>query len=584
MRRGPDTGAEEQRLQPKLGRARADRHPKLALANVLAAKERAGFGRGAGDHPAHSARPSAGRGGVAAWRAGRSLLAERSRRVVVKARIVRHGPRMAPLTAHLAYLRREGVTRDGEPARMFNAESENADAGAFARRTAGDRHHFRFIVSPEDAADLTDLHAYTRDLVGEMERDLGTSLDWIAVDHWNTDNPHVHLLVRGKNEDGRDLIIHREYISRGLRARAQELATIELGPCAELEIHSRLAGEVTEDRWTQLDRTLQRIAAGRDDGLIDMRPEQRDAVDDRQLRSLLISRLQRLEAMGLARPAGPAQWRLAEDAEPTLRELGMRGDIIRTMSRSLGRDARDAAIHEVSGPEQPVIGRVAAKGLDDELSGKPYLIVEGLDGRTHYVRLGPAVDLTDIPDGGVVRAAASRSGRWPSLRVLSDLPLGAQVTANGASWLDRELVGREKSALAPTGFGAEVRDALERRIDYLIEENLAARRGRQVVFASDLLGTLERRELVDVARSITTETGLAHRPAENGERVTGLYQRRVTLASGRFALVADEATREFSLVPWRPEVERALGQEVSAIQRGRSVEWTLGRDRGMEIG
>jgi type IV secretory pathway VirD2 relaxase len=125
---------------------------------------------------------------------------------------------MAPLGAHLSYLRREGVTRDDHPARMFDAESENADIAAFAERAAGDRHHFRFVVSPEDAADLTDLHAYTRDLVGEMERDLGTSLDWVAVDHWNTDNPHVHLIVRGKETDGRDLVIHREYITRGLRA------------------------------------------------------------------------------------------------------------------------------------------------------------------------------------------------------------------------------------------------------------------------------------------------------------------------------------------------------------------------------
>ncbi|MDR3529301.1 MAG: DUF3363 domain-containing protein [Rhodopila sp.] len=583
MRRGPDTGAEERRLRPKLGQARADRHPKLALANVLAAKERAGFGSGHGDHPAHPTRPSSGRGGVAAWRAGRSLLAERNRRVVVKARIVRHGPRMAPLTAHLAYLRREGVTRDGEPARMFNADGEHADASAFARQAAGDRHHFRFIVSPEDAADLTDLHAYTRDLVHEMERDLGTTLDWIAVDHWNTDNPHVHLIVRGKNDDGHDLVIHREYISRGMRARAQDLATIELGPRAEHEIRAKLAGEVVEERWTQLDRTLRRIAAARDGGVIDMRPECDGIADDRQIRSLLIGRLQRLETMGLARPMGPAQWRLADDAEPALRELGTRGDIIRIMNHSLGQDAGDAAIHAVTGPEQPVIGRVVAKGLDDELAGKSYLIVEGIDGRSHYVRLGPAVDLSDIPEGGVVRATASRSGKWPSLRVLSDLSLNGQVTASGATWLDRELVGREKSVLAPTGFGAEVREALDRRVDHLIEEDLVVRRGRQVVFASDLLGTLERRELADIAQAITEKTGLALRPIKDGECVAGIYQRRINLASGRFVLIADEVSHEFSLVPWRPDVERALGQEISVTQRGRSADWTLGRDRGLEI-
>src|SRR4029077_6948884 len=101
--------------------------------------------------------------------------------------------------------------------------------------------------------------------------------------------------------------------------------------------------------------------------------------------------------------------------------------------------------------------------------------------------------LADIPQNGIVRAAAGRSGKWTNLRVLSDLPLADQVTARGATWLDRELVGREKTPLATAGFGAEVRETLDRRMDHLIEQGLATRRGGQVVFASDLLGTLERR-------------------------------------------------------------------------------------------
>jgi len=580
MRRS-DLGGRDQPLRPKLGKSRREKSPKLFVANVLAAKELAGFG--AGRRVDQAARSPIGRGGVAAWRASRALLGQRGRRVIVKARIVRHGPRMTPLGAHLSYLRREGVTKDGQPARMFDAENEDADIGAFARRATGDRHHFRFVVSPEDAADLTDLHGYTRDLVGEMERDLGTGLDWLAVDHWNTDNPHVHLIVRGKETDGRDLVIHREYITRGLRARAQELATIELGPRVEQEIRAKLADEVAAERWTNLDRTLQRAAAIAPDGILDLRPDREGWADDRQVRGLLVGRLQRLEAMGLARSVGPAQWLLAEEAEPTLRELSIRGDIIRTMNRSLGHGIGEATIHGAAGPDRPVIGRVDAKGLDDGLAGKPYLIIEGIDGRSHYVRLGPTLDLTDIPDGGVVRAAASRDGKRPILRVLSDLPIEQQVTARGATWLDRELVAREKSALAQTGFGAEVRQVLERRTDHLIEEEFARRRGREILFTSDLLGRLERRELAEAARTIEDEIGLKCRAVSDGEQVSGVYRRREVLASGRFALIIDEASREFGLVPWRSEIERALGQEVSAIVRGRSVEWSFQPNRGLMI-
>ena len=154
-------------------------------------------------------------------RFSRSRLFSPTRRVVVKARVVRQKGRAfrsAPLTAHLSYLKREGVTRSGERAEMFDAGGDRADGAAFAERCEDDRHHFRFIVSPEDAGEMTDLRAFTRDLARQMEVDLGTRLDWVAVDHWNTDNPHVHLLVRG--------------VDRGRRRSRDLAATTSAGACA----------------------------------------------------------------------------------------------------------------------------------------------------------------------------------------------------------------------------------------------------------------------------------------------------------------------------------------------------------------
>ncbi|MFU7548161.1 type VI secretion protein, partial [Pseudomonas paraeruginosa] len=89
--------------------------------------------------------------------------------------------------------------RDGEPGRAYGPQIDDADLDAFKERANDDRHHFRFIVSPEDGAELDDLRTYTRHLVNRMEADLGTRLDWVAVDHWNTDNPHTHLIVRGRD-------------------------------------------------------------------------------------------------------------------------------------------------------------------------------------------------------------------------------------------------------------------------------------------------------------------------------------------------------------------------------------------------
>ena len=129
---------------------------------------------------------------------------------------------------------------------------------AFAERREDDRHHFRFIISPEDAAELADLRAFTRELMQDAERDLGTKLDWVAVDHWNTDNPHVHVLIRGRADDGQDLVISRDYISRGFRDRAAERVTLELGPRSEHEIRTALEKEVEAERWTSLDRVAPR--------------------------------------------------------------------------------------------------------------------------------------------------------------------------------------------------------------------------------------------------------------------------------------------------------------------------------------
>jgi hypothetical protein len=190
-----------------------------------------------------------------------------SRRVTIKTLLVNH-QRASPqsLAKHLRYIERDGAGRDGEPGRAYGPQTDEADLDAFKERCADDRHHFRFIVSPEDGAELDDLRTYTRHLMNRMEADLGTRLDWVAVDHWNTDNPHTHLIVRGRDDTGKDLIIAGDYIADGFRHRAAELATEWLGPRTELEIQQTLQREVEQERWTSLDRTLQREAG--DDGRV----------------------------------------------------------------------------------------------------------------------------------------------------------------------------------------------------------------------------------------------------------------------------------------------------------------------------
>ena len=417
---------------------------------------------------------------------------------------------------------------------MFDAASDVADAKAFAERCEDDRHHFRFTVSPEDATQMADLHTFTRELMTDAERDLATKLDWIAVDHWNTDNPHIHVLVRGRADDGKDLIISRDYISHGFRQRAAERVTLELGPRSEQEIRSGLEREVEAERWTSLDRSLRDIA-DEGAGVVDLRPG--GPGEDPELRRLLLGRAGKLERLGLAEPIGPAHWSLKPGLEPALRELGIRGDIIKTMHRAMtgaGRepDVSGFALHG-DNPADPVLGRLVGRGLYDEMKGTAYAIVEGVDGRTHHLRFSD-LDMTgDAKPGAIVEARSyedAKGRKRLSLATRSDLSIEAQVTASGATWIDRQLLAREP-ATSGGGFGAEVRNAMDRRADHLIEEGLARRQGQRIIFARDLLNTLRRRELDDAVAKLAPETGLAHHPSADGEHKRAMTMRSVCVRS-----------------------------------------------------
>ena len=665
-------------FEPKLGkiRSRGSKRGRKYLHRVLQATMLAGghlrIGSSARKAKFHGRQ--IGRGAsIGRMLAARDRYAAfRSRRVVVKSRIAKlAGNGIKGARAHLRYVQRDGVTRDGHPGALYSAEQDRADGKAFIERSTGDRHQFRFIIAPEDGAEYDDLRPFVRRLMTQMEEDLGTKLEWVAVDHYNTGHPHSHIILRGKslspglakgqnpgNGRGQDLVIAREYITKGLRERAAELVTLDLGPRSDLEIENRLRNEVEQERLTGVDR---RLLCSRDgEGLVSS--TDKDAFQQ----TLRAGRLQKLKHLGLAEELRPGQWRLADDLEETLKRMGERGDIIKTMHREIGekgvvRASADCVIFDpASKDSRPIAGRVVARGLSDEINDRHYLIIDALDGRTHYVDIGKGEATEPTPEGAIVRIhpkypkprqvdrtvseiAAANGGRYdvdihlrhdPSasasfaethvrrleairrvtggverepdgtwviapdhleraaaferrqaqaspvmVRTLSSLPLERQVGAEGATWLDRELVAETPEAVRDEGFGREVRAAQARRRQWLIAQDLAREEQDRVVYRANLLGILRRRELARVAGQLSE--GLSYVETKSREKVEGVYRRHVDLASGRFAVI--EKAREFTLVPWRPVLERHLGKHVSGIARGDAISWTLGRQRGPSI-
>ena len=605
---------------------------------------------------------------LAAERRGPS---ERIRRVVVKARIVRLKLGSKGADAHLRYLQRDGTDREEEKGRLYGSETDAADGRAFLEQGREDRHQFRFIVAPEDGDRLSDLRAFTRDVMKQMEADLGTKLDWVAVDHFNTGHPHSHVVIRGRDETGKDLTIAQDYITDGVRLRAQELATLELGPETDLELRSKLTAEIAAERFTRIDRAMLAEAG---EGILDLRPETGQVRADFD-RTLRIGRLQTLSRYGLATENEPGVWRLSDQLEPTLRELGERGDIVKAINRALKARGEERALESYSlhGEEGKtrIVGRVIDKRLTDELGERIGLVVDGVDGRVHHVVVGSEAMANDaeeasigsiveifpapvgprpadrniaqlagasgeyrpsvhrimaeagrvrVPGGdyeayveshvrrlealrraGIVeridadhwrlpadfdkRTAeydAQRCGRM-TLRVLSILDLEAQIDANGATWLDREMTSSSRTPIVRAGFGAEVARAMKQRRETLVAIGHARRAPDNATrVPADLVSRLERSEIERVGKSMAAGKHAPFKMKAEGERVSGVFTGTTNLVSGKYAII--ENAYEFTLVPWRPVMDERLGRQISGVVRDSGISWDFTRMRGLGIG
>ncbi len=588
-----------------------------------------------------------------------------ARRVVVKARSVIAAGRKGSAAAHLRYIQRDGTSRVGGRGELYSAVEDRADGEVFLDRGKDDRHQFRFIVAPEDSIQLRDLTGFTRDLMRQVEADLGTKLDWVAVNHHNTGHPHVHVIVNGRDEVGDNLVINGDYIAHGIRERASELLTLELGPVTEIEHQRKLAAEIDQDRFTRIDRAL---VAESHEGLLDLRsvPSDPRHVTDRNLK---LNRLAKLERLGLATEEEQGCWAISDKLEPVLRELGTRGDIIKAIHQSLKAEgqARDPGSFELHDrpPATPVTGRLIDKQLADELGENLALTIDGIDGRVHRVTGVSPAEVETVPIGSIVvagptpltarpvdraisamaekgiyrpsrhleqarfdgcvpngdhqgfidvhvrrlealrraniveridqdhwripddfetKAAAHDAARKPSvsLRILSTFDLEAQIDATGVTWLDQRLVSQGRSDIVDSGFGAKALAAMDRRRDHLIEQGDAVRNmeGR-ISYRQNLLVFLERQEIVEVGSKLAASRAVPFRQAGEGEKIKGTFKETVHLVSGKFALI--ENAHEFTLVPWRPVIDRHIGQEIAGIVQGRSVSWQFGRSLGIGL-
>jgi type IV secretory pathway VirD2 relaxase len=362
-----------------------------------------------------------------AGRVGRqSFGGRRLQRVIVKTHVARHKPGKArgSLTRHASYLGRDSASADGKPGVFYDATQQGLDAKDVTAAWVPDRHHFRIIISPERGGDIPDMTAYVRDVMRRVEKDLtvagvvetGTKLQWIAINHNNTDNPHAHVVLRGKLADGRDLVIPRAYLAHGMRTRASEVATEILGERTVEQAREARLKEVEAERFTSLDRMIERHLEPRaerngENKRIDLSPAKPIGfgADDRQL---ALARLQFLEGMGLAQKEKGTYWSLDETFGLALRELGARNDIIKQLYSQLGNES--GRVQRMTGGAEvsaPVAGVVVAKDRADELEDDRFIVVRDGNGQAHYGRVRDTQAYRDLHVGSVAELGAGTHWR-----------------------------------------------------------------------------------------------------------------------------------------------------------------------------
>jgi len=333
--------------------------------------------------------------------------------------------------AHGHYLARERATEKREKkAAGFSRSERSVD---IAQRLdgwqkAGDERLFKIIVSPE-FGDRIDLENHTRQLMTRMERDLRTELEWVAVIHYNTEHPHAHIVLRGVDHTGKPLRLPREYVKSGIRSRAQDLLTKELGHRTIEDAIEAQRREVNQFRFTSLDRVIQRQnPAQADHFVIQCDPEQpRVGSFSRTQQHHLAARLSQLERMELAEGLGQSLWRVRGDFAEVLRMMQRTRDRQRVLAAhgALLSDERLPLAVTDFREMTHIEGRVLGHG-QEEYSDRMYLVIEGVDGKVHFL-----YQTDEIQN-------ARRQGQ---LRVNSFARIEKQLSEEGRSFLHVEDLG-----------------------------------------------------------------------------------------------------------------------------------------------
>ncbi len=527
---------------------------------------------------------------LARQRAARGLLSGRAKppvrpfvgdgrqRVVVKVSFHKHGFAGASaggkLIAHGGYLQRDGAEREGEKGRFYDADHDVAENAPERLRewAQEDRRHFRIMLAPESGARFVGeeggLKDYTRETMARMERDLGVKLDWLGIDHHNTDNPHTHVIVRGVRRDGGALVLPRAYVSHGLREAAREVATDRLGARGREDERLKLDREVSGRGFNRLDQAIERDLNGKSEILLQRLGREREAAFANAMRA----RAQELARLGLAREVRRNVMRFETDWRERL-EATRALDVRRALARAQLYEKRMGR----------VAGIVRELGPRGEHPDRALLVIETPD-RGRVLFNTSMEKIVDLQAGSLV--ALTPDGKRGDVERLSFYSPDEQVRVRAQTELDRELDRMARGEARKLPQTKEVMDALEQRARILEAHEFGVRsESGKFYFRSGAMERLERTELEKVGREVESRHGgVFCDVARDGDERARSWRVRESRELFAGKVVELERGREWTLAPLKPGIELGIGDRVTLSQNpGRELEVSKALGKGLGL-
>ena len=559
------------------------------------------------------------------------------RRVFIKFHIARSGPqRHAAFARYLSYIKRDGTDRDGSRSRMYSQSDEEIGVRDFNRRARNDPHQFRIIVSPEDSKEMEDLTGFARKLMAQAENDLGTGLDWVAVNHFDTAQPHTHIVLRGRDLHNHELYIDRKYITEGLRYRAEEIVSNTLGAKRWRDLTALQLRATSWNLFTSIDRDFEE--ALRNGALKLAQPETRS---ERIVANLYAKRLKHLQLLGLAKQLSSNTWHLETGWAESLKSLRRRryfGNAREERPAPLRNGIEMRFAPDVLQAGETITGRIVAILPSDALSSRISLFIDGVEGQLRQFTL-PEARIEDLPGiGGVLSVSATASpvsdidqtilgiakqngglfsthllpshdrdlsdtreiefrrrlealnraglatpaktGGWMISDQFEAVETGPKLSIRVRSWLPvNQLIDRHAftwlDETDPRQFSG-----IKRGYGAQVRQALDARKAwlQQNGLAHPRPGLLDHQELQEALSGMAARSGRTI-VDHSGVRVfQGVFSGHLDLARRRFAII--ENTRQIMAVPRTSGRAAWQGRQIEIRRSGKSLEWSLGRSRG----